>query len=77
MGEQLGKGRPLDEIIEEMHQVAEGVKTAKIVLDLAAQFDVEMPIAEEMRACVTEGRSAMRAYRGLVQRPATSESAPD
>ncbi|MDW3217396.1 MAG: NAD(P)H-dependent glycerol-3-phosphate dehydrogenase [Acidimicrobiales bacterium] len=77
VGEQLGKGRPLDEIIEEMNQVAEGVKTARIVLDLAERYDVQMPIAAEMRACVTEGRSATQAYRGLVQRPATSESAPD
>lgn len=77
VGEQLGKGRPLDEIIEEMNQVAEGVKTAQIVLDLAERYDVDMPIAAEMRACVTDGRSAMDAYRGLVRRPATSEHAPD
>ena len=60
-----------------MNQVAEGVKTARIVLDLAERYDVAMPIAEEMRAVVTEGRTAMQAYRGLVQRPATSELAPD
>jgi len=77
VGEQLGRGRSLDEIIEEMNQVAEGVKSAKIVLELAEEFGVEMPIASEMRAVVTEGRSAMRAYRGLVQRPATHENAPD
>jgi glycerol-3-phosphate dehydrogenase (NAD(P)+) len=77
VGEQLGRGRPIDEIIEEMNQVAEGVKTAKIVLELAEEYGVEMPIAAEMRACVTEGRSAMRAYRGLVNRPASSELDPD
>ena len=77
VGEQLGRGRPIDEIIEEMHQVAEGVKTAKIVLELAEEYGVEMPIASEMRACVTEGRSAMRAYRGLVNRAASSELDPD
>ncbi|MEM7142942.1 MAG: NAD(P)H-dependent glycerol-3-phosphate dehydrogenase [Actinomycetota bacterium] len=77
VGEQLGKGRPLEEIIEEMSQVAEGVKTARIVLDLAAGYGVDMPIAREMKACVDEGRTAMQAYRGLVQRPATHENAPD
>jgi glycerol-3-phosphate dehydrogenase (NAD(P)+) len=77
VGEQLGKGRSLDEIIEEMNQVAEGVKSAKIVLELADEYGVEMPIATEMKACVTEGRSAMRAFRGLVGRPATHETAPD
>jgi glycerol-3-phosphate dehydrogenase (NAD(P)+) len=77
VGEQLGRGRSLDEIIEEMNQVAEGVKSAKIVLELAEEYGVDMPIASEMRAVVTEGRSAMRAYRGLVQRPAAHENAPD
>ena len=60
-----------------MDQVAEGVKTAKIVGELAEEYSVAMPIAAEMKACVTEGRSAIRAYRGLVIRPATSETAPD
>ena len=77
VGEQLGRGRSLDEIVAEMNHVAEGVKSAKIVLELAAEYGVEMPIATEMRACVTEGRSAFDAYRGLVARPATSENAPD
>jgi glycerol-3-phosphate dehydrogenase (NAD(P)+) len=77
VGEQLGRGRSLDEIIEEMNQVAEGVKSARIVLELAEEYGVEMPIATEMKACVTEGRSAFDAYRGLVARPATSENAPD
>jgi glycerol-3-phosphate dehydrogenase (NAD(P)+) len=77
VGEQLGRGRSLDEVIEEMNQVAEGVKSAKIVLELAEEYGVEMPIATEMRAVVTEGRSATRAYRGLVARPATHEHAPD
>lgn len=77
VGEQLGRGRSLDEIIEEMNQVAEGVKSAKIVLELADEYGVDMPIAREMKACVTEGRSSMRAFRGLVGRPATSEDAPD
>ncbi len=77
VGEQLGRGRPLDEIIEEMNQVAEGVKSAPIVCELGRIHGVSMPIAEEMRAVVEEGRSATDAYRGLVRRPATSEHAPD
>jgi len=77
VGEQLGRGRSIEEIVEEMNQVAEGVKSAKIVLELAEEYGVEMPIAAEMRAVVTEGRSATRAYRGLVQRPAKHENASD
>ncbi len=75
VGEQLGKGRPLDEIIGEMNQVAEGVKSAKVVLELAEEYGVEMPIAQEMYACVQGEQSAMGAYRGLVSRKSTSESA--
>ena len=75
VGEQLGKGRPLDEIIGEMNQVAEGVKSARIVLELAEEFGVEMPIAQEMYACVQGEQTAMGAYRGLVSRKSTSESA--
>ncbi len=77
VGEQLGRGRSLDDIIEEMDQVAEGVKSARIVLELAEEYGVEMPIAQEMHACVQGEQSAADAYRGLVQRRVTSESAPD
>ena len=35
VGEQLGQGRTIDEIIEEMSMVAEGVKTSKVVMELA------------------------------------------
>jgi len=74
VGEQLGRGRSLNEIIEEMSQVAEGVKSAPIVCELGRAYDVRMPIAEEMRAVVEEGRTATDAYRGLVHRPAAHES---
>ena len=77
VGEQLGRGRSLDEIRAEMNQVAEGVKSAPIVCELAAQHGVYMPIAEQMRACVQEGRTAMEAYRGLVRNPAAREIDPD
>ncbi|RMH73539.1 MAG: NAD(P)H-dependent glycerol-3-phosphate dehydrogenase [Actinomyces sp.] len=73
VGEQLGRGRSLEEIIEEMNQVAEGVKAAPVVVSLAREVGVEVPIAEEVRAVVTEGRSAREAYRGLLRRPRTSE----
>ncbi len=73
VGEQLGRGRSLDEIIGEMSQVAEGVKSAPIVYELGEAHGVRMPIAEEMRAVVEEGRSAVAAYRGLVRRPPAHE----
>jgi glycerol-3-phosphate dehydrogenase (NAD(P)+) len=65
VGEELGKGRTIEEIVEEMQQVAEGVRTARSVMELAAENDCVMPISAEVDAVVNEGRSAAEAYRGL------------
>jgi glycerol-3-phosphate dehydrogenase (NAD(P)+) len=72
VGEELARGRTLDEVLEDMGQVAEGVRTARPVMELAAQYDVFMPIAAEVDAVVNHGRSPREAYRGL--RRATPES---
>ncbi len=63
-----GKGRAIDEIIAEMSMVAEGVKTASVVMELAEQYGVEMPIAEQVYSVVHEGRPATEAYKGLLGR---------
>jgi glycerol-3-phosphate dehydrogenase (NAD(P)+) len=76
VGEQIGKGRSIDEIIAEMNQVAEGVKSCRTVLELAEEHGVEMPIAAEVVGVVHEGRTAFDAFRGLVSRKATHERQP-
>jgi glycerol-3-phosphate dehydrogenase (NAD(P)+) len=68
VGEQLGKGRSLEDIAAEMNQVAEGVKSTRVVMALARQYGVDMPICAEMDAVVNVGRSAQEAYRGLLRR---------
>jgi glycerol-3-phosphate dehydrogenase (NAD(P)+) len=73
VGEQLGKGRTIEEIIDEMNMVAEGVKTASVVMELSEQYDVDMPIAEQVYAVINEGRPAAEAYRGLLGRRAGDE----
>jgi glycerol-3-phosphate dehydrogenase (NAD(P)+) len=73
VGEQLGLGRTIEEIIADMHMVAEGVKTSKVVMDLAADNGVELPIAEEVYRVVHEGQPAAVAYRGLLGREIRSE----
>jgi glycerol-3-phosphate dehydrogenase (NAD(P)+) len=65
VGEELARGRTIDEITAEMNQVAEGVKTARVVVELAEQYGVAMPIAAEVDAVVNEGRTAEEAFRGL------------
>ena len=76
VGEQLGKGQSIDEIIGSMHMVAEGVKTCRVVIELAEQYGVDMPIAREVHGVVHEGHTALQAYRGLTRRRPGSESEP-
>ena len=73
VGEQLGKGRSIDDIITEMNQVAEGVKSCRTVLEVATEHGVDMPIASEVVAVVHEGRTAAEAYRGLLKRQVAHE----
>ena len=53
VGEQLGAGRTLDEILAEMNMVAEGVKTATTARQLAEQHGVPMPVCDEIYKVVT------------------------
>jgi glycerol-3-phosphate dehydrogenase (NAD(P)+) len=69
VGEQIGKGLTIDEIIASMNMVAEGVKTASVVMDLAAEYDVSMPISTEVFGVCHLGRPAHDAYRGLLRSP--------
>ena len=59
VGYELGKGRSIDEIINEMYMVAEGVKSAPAVIALAEKYKIQMPIAEEVYN-VTRGNSSAR-----------------
>jgi glycerol-3-phosphate dehydrogenase (NAD(P)+) len=77
VGEQLGRGRRIEAIIEEMHMVAEGVKTSRVVLDLAAKHGIELPIATEAYGVVHEGHTAEQAYRGLTRRAPGAEMDAD
>ena len=74
VGEQLGLGRKLDEIIAEMTMVAEGVKTAGAVRGLAARHGLHLPICEVVSAVLAGDMTAADAYRGL--KPAGHEADP-
>lgn len=67
VGEQLGKGKRIDEILAGMNQVAEGVKTVSVVLKRASELGIEMPIASEVDGVVNRGGTAEEAYRGLLK----------
>src|SRR5207249_9316309 len=73
VGAELARGRSIDEILADMRQVAEGVRTVGPVMELAAQAGVPMPISTEVRAVIEEGRCPREAYRGLGRVAAESE----
>lgn len=76
VGLELGKGRSLEEIIDDMFMVAEGVKSVPAVMELAKKYQVEMPITEEVYQ-VTQGKSRGKdAFRGLLRVSAGSEAEP-
>lgn len=68
VGEELGRGKKIDEIIKDMNQVAEGVKTSRVVMELGAKYDVDLPISREVHGVIYEGRNATDAYSGLTRR---------
>ncbi len=76
VGFQLGTGKNLEQIIEEMSEVAEGVKTAKVVMELAKDYGVEMPISTEVYKVLYEGNTVNDAFKGLIMRSIGSEKEP-
>jgi glycerol-3-phosphate dehydrogenase (NAD(P)+) len=72
-GEKLGRGVPLAEIMANTNQVAEGVKSSKSVLELAASRSVEMPITEVVAAVMYDGLDVGEAALMLASRSAKPE----
>ena len=76
VGIELGKGRAMQEIIDDMVMVAEGAKSAPAVMALAEEYGVEMPIASDVYRVVSGQTNARGAYRGLLRVTAGAESEP-
>ncbi len=73
VGMELGKGKPMADILKDMNQVAEGVKTARSARDLAKKFGVELPICEAVYSIAWEGKSPKAAAMELMGRSAKAE----
>ncbi len=74
VGEQLGQGRKLPDILESLGgKVAEGVLTTRAALGLACRHGVEMPITEQMELILNEGKDPRIAIRDLMLRPGKDE----
>jgi glycerol-3-phosphate dehydrogenase (NAD(P)+) len=72
-GEKLGRGVPMAEVMANTNQVAEGVKSSKSVLELAASRSVEMPITEVVAAVMYDGLDVGEAAQMLASRSAKPE----
>jgi glycerol-3-phosphate dehydrogenase (NAD(P)+) len=73
VGEQLGKGRKLADILLEMEMVAEGIYTTKAAYKLAKRFKVEMPISEKVYCVLYEDASPAKAVDDLMLRDMKAE----
>jgi glycerol-3-phosphate dehydrogenase (NAD(P)+) len=74
VGQELGKGRKLNDIAAGMNEIAEGVKTTLAVKKLAERLGVNMPITNEVHAVLYEGKLASDAASELMTRPLREES---
>jgi glycerol-3-phosphate dehydrogenase (NAD(P)+) len=73
VGEELGKGRRLHDILCGMSQTAEGVKTTVSVRQLASRRGIEMPITSEVYSVLYAGKTPADAADALMTRPLRKE----
>ena len=72
-GYQLGQGKPLQDVIDQMGMVIEGVYTTKAAYELAQKRHVRMPITEAIYRVLYQGEDVKTAIRTLMNREVTSE----
>lgn len=73
VGVELGTGKSLEQILAEMKQVAEGVKTAQSARDLSRKTGVELPICDQVYAITHEGKNPKAAVVELMSRQLKNE----
>ena len=75
LGEQLGRGRSLKQVLASTPMVFEGVETAHAAVTLARRHRVEVPITEQVNAILFRRRSPGQALHALMRRSGKAESA--
>jgi len=73
VGFELGRGRKIEQITAGMRSIAEGIRTTKSTVDLAARLGIEMPIAQKMYAVLYEGLRPNEALTDLMERKLKEE----
>lgn len=74
VGLELGRGKLIGEIVTSMQMVAEGVKTTRAAVELAARHGLDMPITQQMDAILHHGKSPRLAVRELMERGLKTET---
>ena len=70
----MGQGKSMQEAMDEVKMVVEGVYSAKAAKRLAEKYEVSMPIVEQVNAVLFEGKNPAEAVDDLMQRASKSES---
>ena len=70
----LAQGKSLEQVHEEIGQAIEGIKTAKEVVNLARQHNIEMPISEQVYRVLYEQCPIGEAVQALLSRKSTQET---
>ncbi|MCZ6766264.1 MAG: NAD(P)H-dependent glycerol-3-phosphate dehydrogenase [bacterium] len=73
VGERIGKGETLDQVLGNMVMVAEGVRTTRAAVDLAAREGIELPIIESVYGVLYAGKDPREAINRLMSRPPQEE----
>ena len=73
VGERIGKGQKLGDVLAHMDSVAEGVPTTRSVMELARRHRVEMPITEAVYSVLFEDKDVLRAISELMTREPKAE----
>jgi len=73
LGERLGRGERLDEILAASVTVAEGYPTARAAYQLGRRLKVVTPIIDEVHAVLYEGKNVAKALRDLIERESKAE----
>lgn len=73
VGEEIGKGKTLKQVLDSMVMVAEGVRTTRSVYDLAGQYDIDMPISREVYRVLFENKDPKKAVYDLMTRDPKEE----
>jgi glycerol-3-phosphate dehydrogenase (NAD(P)+) len=73
VGEQIGRGRTLKDILSDMVEVAEGVSTAMSALELSKRYDVALPISQEIYEILFNGKPLEAGVKALMTRELKQE----